>query len=395
MGQSLPRNVWILTLIQPFYMASASLVVLIGGLLGAQLAPQPTLATLPIAIMVIGTACAAIPAALLMQRFGRKVGLAIGLGTGIVGALVSMAAAWHGSFGLLLLGTGLLGSATAFAQQIRFAALEAIAESSQMASVVRLLTLSSLGAAFLGPEIAVLGQNWLTSVHGFSGSFLMLAGLFVIALVGLMFFTDTHKQEAKQLDTGRHLKQIVMNPTFLIALAAAAIGFGIMSFIMTATPVSMHDLSHLELPDIKWVIQSHIVAMFLPGLFTGKLIERFGHSNIILFGIGIFAVAIGVTLYDHQLLHYWLGLVLVGIGWNFLFFGGTTLLQDSYAPSERFKAQAFNDFTIFTIQAVVSLSAGVVVFQYGWQVLVLLPLPIMVLLFIAVVAYRRSIKISN
>ena len=395
MFPSLPRNVWILTLIQPFFMSSAPLVILIGGLLGAQLAPRPSLATLPIAIMIIGTACATIPAALLMQRFGRKMGLAIGMVIGIIGALVAMAAARYGNFALLLMGTALLGGATAFAQQIRFIALEAISDNSQMASVVMLLTLSSLAAAFLGPEIAVFGENWLPAAHGFTGSFLLLAGLFGVALIGLLFFTDSHTHEVAHSDTGRQLKLIVMQPTFLIALGAATIGYGVMSFIMTATPVSMHDLSHLSLSDTKWVIQSHIVAMFLPGLFTGKLIEKYGHGNIIILGIGIFMAAIAVALYDHQLLHYWVGLVLVGVAWNFLFFGGTTLLHNSYEPHERFKAQAFNDFVIFTIQALAALSAGVVVYQYGWDVLVLLPIPFLAVLFVAVVGFNRHIRQRN
>lgn len=391
MLKNLPRNIWILTLIQPFYMSSAPLVILIGGLLGAQLAPQASWATLPIAVMIIGTALSTVPAALLMQRFGRKIGLAIGLCIGIFGALVGTAAAMYGSFPLLLVGSAILGSATAFAQQIRFIALESTVDDSQMANVVMLLTVSSLAAAFLGPEIAVAGQHWLPSTHGFSGSYLMLSGFFLIALVGLWFFKDQPIAHHDMTEAGRPLSAIVRQPIFLIALAAATVGYGTMSFIMTGTPVSMHDLSQLTLIDTKWVIQSHIVAMFLPGLVTGKLIVKWGHNSIILAGIGILLSAIAIGLYDQKLMHYWFALVLLGVGWNFLFFGGTTLLQNSYRDTERYKSQALNDFVIFTVQAVVALSAGIVVYQFGWHTLLILPIPVLLVLGIGVILYQRQL----
>jgi predicted MFS family arabinose efflux permease len=392
MLRDLPKNVWILTLIQPFYMSSAPLVILIGGLLGAQLAPQPAWATLPIAVMIIGTALSTVPAALLMQRFGRKRGMAVGLCIGILGAWVGTLAAMYGTFSLLLLGSAILGSATAFAQQIRFIALESIHQDSQMANVVMLLTVSSLAAAFLGPEIAVAGQHWLPSTNGFAGSYLMLSGFFVIALIGLWFFVDQPVTQQETRAPKRPLSEIFRQPIFLIALAAATVGYGTMSFVMTGTPVSMHDLSHLSLVDTKWVIQSHIVAMFLPGLITGKLIMKWGHSHVILAGIAILLLAIGIGLYDQQLMHYWFSLVLIGVGWNFLFFGGTTLLKNSYRDSERYKAQALNDFVIFTVQAFVALSAGVVVYQYGWNTLLLLPIPVLVVLALAAWMYQRHLS---
>lgn len=394
MIKSLPKNLWILAIIQPLAMSSAPMLILIGGLLGSKLAPSQGLITLPITLMVLGTALSAIPAAMIMKRYGRKLGILTGLVIALIGALINMGAAMTGQFTLLLLGSGLLGSANAFAQQIRFAAIDSVSKESQIGTSLSVIMLASLVAAFLGPEAAVFGKDLINSPHGFAGSFLLLAGLIIIAMMALYFYTDSAKKVQLHQGETRSLPVIMKQPIFIVAVLSATIGYGLMSFIMTATPISMHEMQQHSLNDTKWVIQSHIIAMFLPSLFSALLIRYFGIAKLIMAGVFAYALVVIIALQGHELLHYWFSLVLLGLGWNFLFLGGTTLLPRSYNTNEKFKVQAANDFIIFGIQAIASLSAGALLYLQGWTNLVWSATPFILIMFVvAIWLYRQPARV--
>ena len=379
---TLPKNVWLLFLVQPLVMAASPVIVFIGGILATSMNADPALVTLPVTVMILGVASAAIPAALLAKKKGRRFATYTGFSIGLFGTLLAMVAALNASFELFVLASLLFGASTAFIQQLRFAAIESISDSKDVPTVLSILMLSGIFSAFLGPEIAVTAKDWLSSPHGYAGSFLFLAGLFVVAMVLMLKFKNPEIQQSESQGDVRPLSEIIKQPIFVIAILSAAIGFALMSYLMTATPLSMHHLHGHSLNDTKWVIQSHIAAMFIPSLFTALLVKRIGLKNLMLAGTIIYALVTVVALSGEQVMHYWWALILLGIGWNFLFLTGTSLLPQSYRASERHKVQAINDFIIFGFQATASLMAGWILFKAGWHVVVLTSLPFIIILFV-------------
>jgi MFS family permease len=379
---TLPKNVWLLFLVQPLVMAASPVIVFIGGILATSMGADPALVTLPVTMMILGVASGAIPAALLAKNKGRRFAAFTGFTLGFSGTLVAMFAALNANFALLILASFLLGISTAFIQQLRFAAIESVSNSNEVPTVLSILMLSGIFSAFLGPEIAVTAKDWLSSPHGYAGSFLFLSGLFLLAMLLMLNFTNPEIKTSDNQGNARPLSEIIKQPIFIIAILSAAIGFALMSYLMTATPLSMHKLHGHSLNDTKWVIQSHIAAMFIPSLFTALLVKRIGLKNLMLAGTIIYAVVTVIALSGEQVMHYWWALILLGIGWNFLFLTGTSLLPQSYQASERHKVQAINDFIIFGFQAVASLMAGWILFKAGWHVVVLTGLPFIVILFV-------------
>lgn len=370
--KSLPRNVWLLTTAQALILSVSSLVVFVGGLVGTKLAPLENLATLPVASIVVGTAVTIPPVTLLMNTIGRRKSFFV---IGIYSILVALLAGYAisiSNFYLFCLSTFLFGASYSCVMQFRFAAMESVTED-LIPKAASMVLVGGIAAAFLGPEIAMLGKD-LHEVE-FAGSFILLAGLFAIALVFLIGFKNPVIQEQKTDLQERPLKIILKQRIFWVALLSATIGYAVMSFIMTATPVSMHVMDGHSLGHTKWVIQSHIVAMFLPSLVTAWIIRKLGVSKMMISGLFAYILCIVIAFVGKDVGNYWVSLVLLGIGWNFLFIGATTLLPQSYRPSERFKVQALNDFVIFGIQAIASLSAGWFIFAIGWKMLLLLNLP--------------------
>ncbi|MCP8897831.1 MFS transporter [Gilvimarinus xylanilyticus] len=387
---ALPANVWVLFTTLALVMTSIPLMVLISGLIGLQLAPEPELATLPLALAVTGTAFSTLPAAWLMQNLGRRGGGFVGLLLSFLGAIAGAFACQFSSFTLLLVAAVLLGAAMAFYQQFRFAALEAVS-AAQAGPAVSVIMFSGVIAAFLGPELAVWGRSWPGSAE-YTGAFVLLA--VVMALAALVFsrFRAVATAQESIDEPARPLRTLIVQPVFLQALAAAAIGYGVMSFLMTSTPISMHEMHGHSVADAKWVIQSHLLAMFVPSLFAGALLKSLGVQRLMLLGSVLYALVLALGLLGVSLMHYWGALVLLGIGWNFLFLSGTSLLPGAYRPAEKFKVQAANDFVIFAVQAVASLSAGWVLYQFGWRWQVLSCLVPVVLLLVTswVVLKRRA-----
>jgi len=386
----LPMNVWILTIAQALILSVSSMVVFVGGLVGAKLAPVENLATLPVASVVVGTAITIPPVTLLMNTIGRRRSFFI---IGIYSVLVAFLAGYailSSNFYLFVFSTFLFGATYSCVMQFRFASMESVSEE-LIPKAASMVLVGGIAAAFLGPEIAVFGKD-LLKVE-FAGSFILLAGLFVVAMFFLLGFKNPITQEDKSENPQRPLKTILRQRIFWVALLSATIGYAIMSFIMTATPVHMHVMEGHSLEHTKWVIQSHIIAMFLPSLITAWIIKKLGIPKMMITGLIAYLICIVIAFAGHHLVNYWVSLVLLGVGWNFLFIGGTTLLPQAYKPSERFKVQAVNDFVIFGTQAVASLSAGWFIFAVGWKTLLLINLPFMLFLF--VVIYRWQIVRSG
>ena len=388
----LPANVWILTTAQALILSVSSMVVFVGGLVGAKLAPVENLATLPVASVVVGTAITIPPVTLLMNTIGRRRSFFI---IGIYSVLVAFLAAYSiviSNFYLFVFSTFLFGATYSCVMQFRFASMESVSEN-LIPKAASMVLVGGIAAAFLGPEIAVFGKD-LLGVE-FAGSFILLAGLFVIAMLFLLGFRNPVIKEEKSATQQRPLKTIMQQRVFWVALLAATIGYAIMSFIMTATPVHMHVMEGHSLEHTKWVIQSHIIAMFLPSLITAWIIKKLGIPLMMLIGLVAYIACIGIAFSGQHLLNYWISLVLLGIGWNFLFIGGTTLLPPAYKPSERFKVQAVNDFVIFGTQAVASLSAGWFIFALGWKTLLLMNLPFVLFLGFVILKWHSKTQESQ
>lgn len=378
----MPNNIWLLFVAQPLALSSASMMVLAGGLLGAEIAPKPEYATLPLTFMILMTATAVFPAAFLMKKIGRRLGTIVGLSSALVGSIIASIAAIQGDFVLLIIAAGFLGFSMAFVAQLRFAAIESLVDSEDTPKAISILMVGSMFAAIIGPEMAAVGQNWIASPHGFAGSFLGLSGLIFIAIVVISRLSPIDIIETEQQKSSRPLSAIIKQPIFIISVSAGAIAYGVMSYVMTASPLSMHQIDGHDLQATKWVIQSHILAMYLPSFFTASLIAFFNVRKLMAVGTSLYLLVVIVALSGQQVMHYWWAMVLLGIGWNFLFTCGTVLLPESYQNNERFKVQASNDFLIFFVQALASLSAGWILFSQGWTWLIQAILPILLIMFL-------------
>jgi MFS family permease len=384
---SLPRLVWLYTLIQALAMSVGSMMVIVGGVLGSTLAPDPAYATLPVAMMISGTAVAVYPVTRLMRRFGRK---AIFLAVTVVALLASLMAARAAgdrSFVLFCAAALGFGGAVAGIQQLRFAAMEAV-PLALMPKAASTVLLGGLAAAIIGPELVTGGKD-LTGTE-FVGTFLLMAAICCVCTILFLFTPSSRAQVSEVAGEVRPLAEIARNPTLVMAVVAAVGGYGLMSFIMTATPVHMHVHEGHSLAQTKFVIQSHILAMFLPSFFSGWLISRWGAARVIGAGLVAYTTTLVMALTGGAMLNYWSALVLLGIGWNFLFVSGTTLLPSTYVAAERFKVQGLNELLVFGFQATAALSAGAVLHWLGWQNLLLACIPLILLLSMTLVWWRRA-----
>lgn len=375
--QGSQRNVWVLFFAQAMMMCLGSTVVFAGGIIGTELAPRENLSTLPVAAMIIGTAVSVIPANLLMKRFGRK---SIFLATGILAigyALFAGHAIIERNFTQFVAACLLLGSCMSVIMQFRFAAIESV-ETAEAPIATSTVLVGGIIAAVLGPELALAGKSLLQT--SFAGSFVLLSGVFSLALISLFFYRNVEHKTQEVEEAPRPFAHFFGQRTFWIALVAGAFGYALMSFVMTATPVSMNKLDGFSLVETKRVIQSHVLAMYVPSLFTGWLIRSLGLRKLIIAGGIVYLLTLVVALSGHALWQYWVSLILLGIGWNFLFIGGTVLLSTTYKVSERFRIQSLNDFIILGLQATASISAGWIVYEHGWDFLLWICLPFMVVL---------------
>ena len=360
-------------LAQAFSMCAAPLVVFAGGLIGKQLASDNSFATLPVAAMVIGTALAVYPAAALASKKGRKVVFLGAMMLGLLASLLAVYALQIESFSTFVIAAMLVGMVLACIQQFRFAAMESVTADLMPIAASRLL-LAGIIAAYLGPELVTIGQ----SLHEqtFTGAFYLLGGCFVVAFLLLLFGYHNIEIKHEEGELGqRSFSELLSSPGILLAMGSASVGFAVMSFIMTATPISMYELNHYSLEETKWVIQSHILAMFIPSLFSGWMVRRLGFISMMWAGLGIYIVCLGLAYWDQGLVHYWGALVLLGLGWNLLFVAGTALLPQMYQANEAHRVQGLNDLMVFSAQAIASLGSGVLLLLLGWQGIMWVALP--------------------
>ena len=372
------KMVWLLALISAIAMSTSPMLMLIGSIIGTQLASSAQLATLPIALMVIGTAVGVLPASRTMARFGRKITFISFTGLGIAATLLAGQALALGSFTLFCASSAILGIANAALHQFRFAAMECV-PLEKGPTAASIIMCAGIVAAFLGPEMALWGQH-LDSVP-FRGSFwLGMCGFFIAGLL-LLFYVPAERFGHAQRKQARPLREMLSNPSLVLAIASGTIAFVVMSFVMTATPISMHIHHGYSMEDTKWVIQSHIAAMFLPSLLTAWLFKAFSIRGMMIAGLACYGLTIVIGLTDVSVMGFWGQLVMLGIGWNFLFVAGTALLPTTYREGEQYKAQALNDTAVFSSQAIASLSAGLAISLLSWQsilLLCLLPITVMI-----------------
>jgi MFS family permease len=340
-----------------------------GGLVGAALLPhdQMALATVPVSTYILGSAAASIPAALLMRRVGRRIGFIAGTALGGLGAIVVTAAIAMGLFWVFTAGMVLIGCAGAFLQQYRFAA----ADAAQPDYKPRAISWVMAGGVLTG----VIHAQPLIPGAPLAGPFLALVGLYVLSAIILSQLKVPPPPPLNATYTGRPLLTILMQPKFLVALLAAVASYALMSLVMTATPLAMIEHHH-SMADAQTGIQWHVIAMFGPSFFTGALIARFGKPGIAAAGLLLIAGSATVALLGTSLWHFWIALVLLGVGWNFGFIAATAMVAELYKPEEAFRVQAMNEFILFSFVAAASFSSGGILVASGWTLVNQLVYPI-------------------
>lgn len=363
------KTVWLLACANAIIMSASPMMLLIGSIIGAQLAPSKQLATMPIALMIIGTALGVVPASRGMARLGRKKTFLLFIFFGVATLLLASEALSYKSFPVFCLASAMLGFTNAAMHQLRFAAMESV-PLAKAPTAASMIMCAGIFSAFLGPELAVLGRN-LSAIE-YQGSFWLATVSMLCGGVVLTFYSPAEQVVAPKKGEARPLLTMLKNPTLVLAISGAAAGFVIMSFVMTATPISMHLHQGHSLEDTKWVLQSHVAAMFLPSLITVWLFRFISVRGLMGAGLACFMATIGIGLVDSSVLGYWGQLVMLGIGWNFLFVCGTALLPTAHEPGEQFRAQALNDSVVFSAQAIASLSAGLAITYMSWHSMLLM-----------------------
>jgi MFS family permease len=357
------RNVGLLAACQAMLLTNNSTLIAINGLAGLALAPSAMLATLPVTCWVVGGAIATMPASQYMKRVGRQSGLIRGASIGIVGALLCAGAVWQASFWLLCFGALVFGTFNAFGQYYRFVAAE-VASPDFRATAVSLVLAGGLVGGILGPTTSRITVDLIGP--RFTGAYLALIVFVLVTMVVLSRIRIPDLSAAEHAAVGRPMSEIARQPKYIVAVMAGAISYGVMNFLMTSTPIAMQGCGH-SFGDEAMVISSHVVAMFAPSFLTGPLIRRAGAIPVMLAGAALNVAAIAIALAGVEVSNFWWSLVLLGVGWNFLYIGATTLLTETYRPEERAKAQGANETAIFVMMALSSFSSGMIVTNAGWD----------------------------
>jgi MFS family permease len=360
----------VLAACQALLFINNSTVIAINALAGRRLAEADGLgaafATVPVTAWVVGAALAAVPAAQLMRRLGRRAGFTIGASIGVLGALAASTAIYVGSFALLSLGTVVFGAYNGFAQQYRFAAADASPPEFKAQAISYVLA-GGLVGGLIGPALSTLTIDLLSTRY--LGAYLVLI-IFIVLAILLVQLLDIPRETLHEAnETPRPMAEIVQQPAFVVAVMAAAFGYAVMNLLMVATPLAMTGMAGHPYNAAAAVIGSHVVGMFAPSFFTGSLIRRFGVLGVMFAGVLLMCVTITVALTGVTVAHFWWAMILLGMGWNFLYIGGTTLLTETYRPAERAKAQGTNEFCVFLMMVITSFSSGFLLDRVGWALL--------------------------
>lgn len=387
------RPVLILGVAQALYLSAVSVIFTFSGLVGAALAPSPSLATLPVALITVVTALTTIPASLLMARIGRRAGFQIGAFAGAAGAGLAAWGIASGDFVLFCLGNALMGVFQASAMYYRFAAADLAAPDFRSRAVSWVLA-GGVAAALIGPEIAARTRS-LASAADYMGAYIAAALLALLSILLLAALRAPPPVVETQGDgRGRSLLVIMRQPVFIVAALNAAVAYVVMSFVMSASPLAVVAAGY-GVDAAAGVTRWHLIGMFAPSLVTGGLIARFGVRRILVAGVALLGASLALALSSTALQAFQGALLLLGIGWNFLFIGGTTLLTEAYAPAERARTQAANEFLVFGTTALATLAAGAVQTGQGWATVNIVAFPALLLAGLATVwfsARRRSVR---
>jgi MFS family permease len=380
------KNVLLLATCQATFNTGQALMLTAAPFIGLALAADKSLATLPIAIQFGATLVATMPASFLMKHIGRRPGFLIGAMLGMLGSAVAAYGIFIGSFVLFCVGLAINGTFNGFATFYRFAAADAAGPDYTSRAISYVLA-GGVIAAFLGPNLARWTADSISAAP-FAGTYIALIGVYSVALLALLFVDIPQPTQAEQHHSGRPLTEIARQPTFVVAVLGAMICYGVMNLIMTSTPLALHH-QHYPFSDAAFVIQWHVLGMFAPSFITGRLIARYGVLNIMLSG-AVLCVACAVTnLAGNGYWQIWSALVLLGIGWNFLFIGATTLLTETYRVEEKAKVQAINDFIILGTVTITAFSSGPIHHNFGWQTLNTSVIPAIVLVAVAIAWLKR------
>ena len=373
-----------LAVCQILLLSNGVLMATVNALTGFALAPSRRMATFPIVTYVLGAAVSALPASFFMKRHGRRAGFMLGTAFGIVGGAVGALAVYRHSFAILLAGTFLTGIYNAFGQYYRFAAADA-APPDWKSRAISLTLAGGLFGGFIGPAVGRYTRDLTTPQ--FLASYVALAVFALVSLLVILQLRFPPQTVEERQGHGRPLGEILRQPTVVVAILAAAVGYGVMNLIMSATPLAMDLCCGHSFADAAIVIQWHVIGMFGPSFFTGALIKRVGVLNVLLAGAAFNFICVGIAMNGHSVMHFWWALTLLGVGWNFLYIGGTTLLTEAHDPAEKAKIQGTNDFLIYVVMIISSLTGGVIVTGGGgWALLAELSLP-----FLALTALATSI----
>jgi MFS family permease len=383
------RNLIILVFCQLISATGSIVFVTLGGIIGATLATNKALSTLPLSAVVLSVAATTLPATYLMRRIGRGPGFAMASLSAIVAVLTAAWALSVSSFPLFIVAGVLFGINMAFTQQYRYAAAESV-EAKYIPRAISFVLVGSIGGAALGPALATGGEYWLPDVP-YAGTMLAVAGLYFVQMVLLLFLRRAKVEKAThEPKATRPLMEIIRQPVFMVAVLGGTAGYGLMTLVMTATPLSMHIDDGYSVEQTANVIRAHFLGMYVPSLVSGFLIEKLGVVRMMFVGaVALIATSI-IGLQGQLVLHYWWALVLLGVGWNFLYVGGTTMLTYTYSMAERFRAQGVNEFLVFGTSATASLLAGTVMHFFGWERLMLIPLPFLFILCLALIVVRKN-----
>jgi len=374
------KNVAVLATCQALLFTNNATLIALNGLVGLALASDKRLATLPVTAWVIGGALTTYFASLLMKRIGRRAGFTLGAGVGIVGALICSLAIYVGSFWLFCFGAVVFGAYNAFGQYYRFAAADA-APVDFRTKAISLVIAGGLVGGIVGPTLSRWTKDLLPVTY--LGAFLALVVMLVLVIVVLRRLHIPPPSAAEAKEGGRPLVQIMKQPAYVVAVIGAGFGYGVMNLLMTATPLAMGVCGH-PYGAAATVISWHVIGMFAPSFFTGDLIRRFGVLNVMMAGVALNFACVIVALAGVDVANFWASLLLLGVGWNFLFVGATSLITEAYRPEERAKAQGANDLVIFIIMAVSSFASGLVLEAKGWDMLNYLALPFVAAIGLAV-----------
>ena len=369
------QNVLVLSACQTLFGSCRSLLSATAPLVAYTIVDEKALATLPTSLIIVGTALSTIPAAMLMRRLGRRTGFIAGAAVGALAGAICLAATIAGDFWLFAAGTLLFGVCSGFAQLYRFAATD-VAAPDYRGKAISLVLAGGVVAAFIGPELAKEGEHLMPIP--FAGGYALLTGVSLLSVLALLFLNLPDSKRVRQDGPRRPLKVVMAQPVFIVSTLVATIAQGVMTLLMTATPIAMQECNH-RFADTAFVIEWHIFAMFAPGFFTGLLIARFGEIFMIQAGILIQLICVGVALSGTGVEEFWLSLLLLGLGWNFTFTAATTLIVHAYRPAERDATQGATNFIIYAFVAALSLSSGALVHYLGWMWVNLGALPLIVL----------------